>query len=372
MFHFLSKGCELSNKVFLAVFIIRSLLLRASCLSLLILLFASNVTAQSLQVARVISSYPNNGAVITSQRLKSLDSYAKQVPKQYESDVQHLLRYLLKPARGDFEKLRLIYSWLISHVVYSHSSHLSKSFFVQGDLRNLLEHGLACDGYGLIFQQLVAQAGIEVKTIEGFARDGLKRPEATRNHLWDAVKVGGHWWLVDPTWAAGSVSGDLFKTDPDDYYFMAPLDAFALSHYDFNDQFGVQRQLGLSWDDFVKLPDDAPNLLYAGFTVKQVLAYFSTNKATNAVRTFDQPRGRFDAHKSPMAYVIHRSGKVAFEVSSAYYDDIAIVQGSSWIHLSKVGADFLTQISPRTGELLIMGRPKNSSDYEALLQYMVR
>lgn len=326
-----------------------------------LLLCTSTVTAHS---------FPDTA--FDSQRLKSLDSYAKQVPKRYESDVQHLLRYLLRPARSEFEKVRLIYSWLISHVVYSHGSHLSQSFFAQGDLRELLQHGLACDGYGLIFQQLVAQAGIEVKTIEGFARDGLRRPEATKNHLWDAVKVDGHWWLVDPTWAAGSVKGQFFMPDPDDYYFMAPLDAFVLSHYDFNDEFGIQRQLGLSWGDFVKLPDDAPNLLYAGFTVEQVLTYFSTKKNANAVRTFDQPRGRFNAQNLPLDYVIRKSGRMAFEVSSTFYGDIAIVQGSSWIHMSKAGAEFSTQIAPRAGELLIMGRPKNGSDYEALLQYMVR
>lgn len=339
---------------------------------LFLLLNVPTAAAHALQAAGEPLSFSIHGTATDRNRLRSLDSYARRVPTQYESDVQHLLRYLLRPARDDLEKLRLIYSWLISHVVYSHSSHLSKSFFVQGDLKDLLEHGLACDGYGLIFQQLVAQAGIQVKTIEGFARDGLKPPQATKNHLWDAVKVDGHWWLVDPTWAAGSVSGEHFKTDPDDYYFMAPLDAFALSHYDFDDQFGIQRQLGLSWDDFIKLPDDAPNLLYAGFTVRQVLAYFSANNHTVAVRTFDQPRGRFNAHKLPMAYVIHTPGRVAFEVSSSYYDDIAIVQGSSWIHLSKAGSVFSIRLAPRTGELLIMGRPKDGSDYEALLQYTVR
>lgn len=306
------------------------------------------------------------------ERLKALDQYARDVPRSYESDTRHLLSYLLKPAHNDYEKVRLVYSWLISHVAYAHGAHLGDDFFSRGSLSGLTHQGLACDGYGLIFQRLAAEAGLEVKAIEGFARDGEKRPVAKPNHLWDAVKVNGSWWLVDPTWAAGSVNGSTFKSDPDDYFFLAPLDAFSLSHFDFKDEFGTQQRLGLSWRDFEALPADAPDLVYAGFSVRQILSYVDSHKHQNTVRTFNQPAGLFDAHLMPLGSTVKRSQKVHFSIDSDYYSDLVIVQGKQWTSMTRNGSKFEINPELRPGNLMIMGRPKHGSEYEALLEYHVQ
>src|SRR5262249_35212157 len=54
---------------------------------------------------------------------------------------------------------------------------------------------------------------------------------AKSNHAWNAVRIDGHWHLVDATWGAGSVGDKKFLKRYRDYYFLTPPEQLIFSHF---------------------------------------------------------------------------------------------------------------------------------------------
>ena len=85
----------------------------------------------------------------------------------------------------DFLQALLINDYLASHYKYD----TTYSYY---DMYNMLTHKTAvCQGYTLLYDELLTRCGIEV----GYAQsDAMK-------HIWNLVKIGEHYYHVDVTWS---------------------------------------------------------------------------------------------------------------------------------------------------------------------------
>jgi transglutaminase/protease-like cytokinesis protein 3 len=119
-------------------------------------------------------------------------------------------------------------------------------------------HGSVCAGYADLFCQMCDCAGVPVRKISGIAKgygyqvDG--RIESKPNHDWNAVRIGGTWYLVDATWDSGHIddSRSFRKEYRTDYLFLAP-EAFIYTHF----PLGESDQLlsrPISMDEFARMP----------------------------------------------------------------------------------------------------------------------
>ena len=50
------------------------------------------------------------------------------------------------------------------------------------------------------------------------------------DHVWNAVRISGEWYLLDATWGAGHTEGRNWVQKFDDFYFFTDPETFALSH----------------------------------------------------------------------------------------------------------------------------------------------
>ena len=109
---------------------------------------------------------------------------------------------------GDWETALWLHDWLIDHVVYD----TNYSYYGAQDA---IVRGLCvCDGYRKAYSLLLDAAGIESYGVTS----------RMINHAWNAVRLDGEWYHVDPTWDDGD------QGDPKRIYFCLPDALMAYDH----------------------------------------------------------------------------------------------------------------------------------------------
>lgn len=101
----------------------------------------------------------------------------------------------------DMEKVKTIHDWVCDNVSYS--TDTTSDSINHNDLSPFLTGVTVCDGYARAFNLLANEAGIETYYVR------------SNNHIWNIVKLGGHYFHVDTTWDdTGSCPADWFlKSD---------------------------------------------------------------------------------------------------------------------------------------------------------------
>ena len=116
------------------------------------------------------------------------------------SDIERAADSVLSAIPRDadeFEIEKAIFDWLWSNVRYDVSA--PDAYSVYGAL---VGRRCVCEGFSEAFQYLCTRAGIETTSITGHADNG----RTTDGHKWNAVRLSGKWYTVDPTWAVGAES----------------------------------------------------------------------------------------------------------------------------------------------------------------------
>ncbi|WP_299278618.1 hypothetical protein [uncultured Psychroserpens sp.] len=94
-----------------------------------------------------------------------------------------------------------------------------------------------CTGYAYLIKELCFLANLDCVIVDGYARtidSNIKKLESP-NHSWNAVNLGGKWYLSDATWSSGYIkSGNVFVRDYNEGYFLADPILYAKSHYPLN------------------------------------------------------------------------------------------------------------------------------------------
>ena len=115
----------------------------------------------------------------------------------------------------DFEKELYVHDALVRHNVYDSTYDAPMTHSAYGAL--VLKTSV-CDGYAKLFQFLLTRCGVPATTVSGYAGE---------SHSWNAVKLDGEWYMVDPTW------DDPYETKPDyvsHVYFNGSYERFSIDH----------------------------------------------------------------------------------------------------------------------------------------------
>jgi len=153
----------------------------------------------------------------------------------------------------DVERFRAIYHW-VTHNIEGNNYLLSinnrklrklrhsppqlkkwqQTFTIKVFAKLQEDKSTLCTGYAYLIQRMASYAGIECEIVNGFGlvNDKIFKAGDPPNHSWNAVKLGGKWYLCDATWATGytEVSSDTFEFDYDDRYFLMEPIQFAKTH----------------------------------------------------------------------------------------------------------------------------------------------
>lgn len=115
------------------------------------------------------------------------------------------------PQEGDYEKVKYLYEYLISHTDYELGCDDSQNI-----CSVLLNGRSVCQGYAKAFQLLCQRAQLPALLVTGKVNG--------QGHAWNLVRVDGQWYYVDPTWGDAS-----YRQEETGY----PQSAYPAVNYDY-------------------------------------------------------------------------------------------------------------------------------------------
>lgn len=188
---------------------------------------------------------------------KKIDAHVLSTPEGETESVAKLSAYLTNPWEGDRNKAYAIFRWLSFNVAYDVDGFFGRTAKSNTDAGSVLQHKVSvCAGYANLFEGLGKEAGLQVHTVEGYAKGyGFEPGQQIKstNHAWNAVQVNGEWFICEPTWGAGYLGNDLtFHRSPNVAMFLMDPEYAICSHYPTDEQWQLLDQ-PISKEEFEKL-----------------------------------------------------------------------------------------------------------------------
>ncbi len=151
------------------------------------------------------------------------------VPRELETDLVSVAKYLVEGERDPFQRIKVLHDYVADRVVYDAVAYRTHKIPPQPPEDVFQKRMGVCAGYANLFAAMGKAAGEDIVTISGEAikPSGEKQLES---HAWNAVSIEGKWYLVDVTWDAGYVSGDVFSRAYTTKYLFIPPQEFLRDH----------------------------------------------------------------------------------------------------------------------------------------------
>jgi hypothetical protein len=102
------------------------------------------------------------------------------------TQVQKILKDIIKPVMNDFQKEKAIHDYIVSHIAYDTTLANYSAYAA------LTKGKTVCQGFALLTYRMLDEAGITNRIVEGYA--------GGRSHAWNLVQIEGNWYQLDTTW----------------------------------------------------------------------------------------------------------------------------------------------------------------------------
>ncbi|MBI3410319.1 MAG: hypothetical protein HY040_18425 [Planctomycetes bacterium] len=304
-----------------------------------------------------------------------IDKRALAATPEAEASVDSLAAYLAKPAKNDLDKVRAIYRWITDRIAYDVDGFLAKNLgdnTVAGVLKN---RKCVCEGYARIFVALCKEAGVEAVQIRGHARGaGYSKDNADSilTHSWNAFKLSEKWYLVDPTWGAGTVQDKKFKKMFREYYFEVDSDQLLFTHFPIEDKWQLQSK-PLSRQEFEKRPRFSSEFFNLGFPVAQVKKALLADDFKEPVKIYSIQSKKTQVKEAPISRTLKEGKRYTFRIQSNDYQFMALINNGKFTFLERRNNQFEGYCVPTRGTLKIGGnyQASKAGQFEGIMEYVV-
>ncbi|MCA9708727.1 MAG: transglutaminase domain-containing protein [Myxococcales bacterium] len=133
-----------------------------------------------------------------------------ELPPEHETSIESVARYLVAREADPVQRVKALHDYVADRVAYDVPALRSGQFPPQDAESVFRRRTAVCAGSAALLAALGEAAGIEIVVVVGDARDSDGLFDGT-GHAWNAINLDGRWYLADPTWDAGHVSGDTFS-----------------------------------------------------------------------------------------------------------------------------------------------------------------
>jgi hypothetical protein len=156
-------------------------------------------------------------------------------PVNSSRSIDGIAKYIRTHFDSDNDKLRAAYSWVAQHITYDVGKmYVGITYKYENEVvEQVLKHRrTVCFGYVVTFKAIAESLGIKIVIVKGYTKQN-GRVDAIP-HAWCAVRHGKHWRLIDPTWSAGYLSGNVFQQRFNDKWFLVRPENIIRSHIPFD------------------------------------------------------------------------------------------------------------------------------------------
>lgn len=283
-------------------------------------------------------------------KFSKLDQYARQAPKQYESNIEVLAKYLVSGVSTDIEKARVLFTWVATHIKYDADAFSAGIYPSQSGESILLTRKAVCAGYSDLLKKLCTAVGLESEDVSGYCKGysyHISKKINDIDHAWTIIKIDNRWRLFDATWASGYVIKknnkliSVQKFNP--YWFDVNPREFIFTHLPEESKWQLIQDT-ISLEQFAALPRLDETFFNLGFDVEKCFSEALNSKETKFVHTYasDFP---FTAIDLPYRQSLKRNDTIKFVIQSDYADAMVLFDDSSFNMFKQDGSTFtLTHI----------------------------
>jgi hypothetical protein len=305
---------------------------------------------------------------------KTIDRHALKAPAEAEESLESLAKYLAAPCKTDRDKARAIFCWITDRVAYDAESYFAKKREDNSPEAVLKSRKAVCAGYANLFADLARRVGLEVATVSGFAKGVGYEPDkrlTETNHAWNAVRIDGEWQLIDATWGAGYLKDKEYVKRFTPHYFLVDPEKLIFSHLPADEKWQLRAPI-VEADEFWQQPKVDRGLWELGVAPDAVRKTLAVKQFREFVHVYTFPNQSTTLIKAPLEKQLRAGTKYTFEIKSDDFAEMGALQDKRPIAFAKKGNVFRGTVQPQTGQMRIVGRPKEEKNrYTGVLQYEV-
>lgn len=304
----------------------------------------------------------------------AIDQYALQVPPEAEESVASLAKYLTEPAENDREKVRAIFRWMTDRIAYDAEAFLARRFDDPSPAAVLKKRLCICGGYARLFEALCKDAGVEVACIRGYLKGYGYKPEDKDpgiSHMWNAVKCGGQWHLVDVTLSAGYLEAGKFVKHFNELHFFIRPDQLVFTHLPIEAKWQLLDR-PVSEAEFRKFAKVSQIVVQFPGATEELRRKLQDGSFRGFVKTYAYPELTRMFCQAPLAKHLSAGSKYIFRVESPDLIGMAVKNAHAWHPLTRKGNLFEGEVTAQKGVLQVVGQiPQKGKTYWWLLEYVV-
>ncbi|MCA9629342.1 MAG: hypothetical protein KC766_16825 [Myxococcales bacterium] len=161
---------------------------------------------------------------------RTLHPLVNSIPASEEQSVQAVGNYIRAHEPDPFMRVKALHDYVADRIAYDGPSYVAGEY-PPWDAPTVLRTRLAvCAGYAKLLEALGKVTGDKILYVTGDARVG-NSPPSGNGHAWNVAQIEGAWYLLDPTWDSGSLSGATFKKQYSTDYLFAPPQVMGITHF---------------------------------------------------------------------------------------------------------------------------------------------
>jgi transglutaminase/protease-like cytokinesis protein 3 len=175
------------------------------------------------------------------------------MPASAETSIESVAQYIASQEKDPMLRIKALHDYVADRIAYDAPNYFAGNYPPQ-DAETVFQRRVAvCAGYAKLLEALGQAIGEEIVYVVGDSRSSTSDLEGQR-HAWNAAKINGQWYLIDPTWNSGYIdrASGFTKSYKADYLFPPP-EVMGISHFP-EDQAWQLRSQPISRGEFLRQP----------------------------------------------------------------------------------------------------------------------
>ncbi|MEM6835496.1 MAG: transglutaminase domain-containing protein [Cyanobacteria bacterium P01_C01_bin.120] len=175
------------------------------------------------------------------------------MPANAETSIESVAQYIASQEKDPMLRIKALHDYVADRIAYDAPNYFARNYPPQ-DAETVFQRRVAvCAGYAKLLEALGQAIGEEIVYVTGDSRSSTSDLEG-QSHAWNAAKIEGQWYLIDPTWDSGYVdrASGFTKSYKADYLFPPP-EVMGISHFP-EEQAWQLRSQPISRGEFLRQP----------------------------------------------------------------------------------------------------------------------
>lgn len=186
------------------------------------------------------------------------------MPREVEVSVESVGKYIAEHETDPMLRVKALHDWVADRIAYDVPAYFAGAVpHHDGDPDHVFRSRVGvCAGYARLLADLGKATGDEILYVTGDVRSRTS-PMEGEHHAWNAAKIDGAWYLIDPTWNAGHPKDGAFEKAYKTEYLFTPPSQFILSHFPDDEKWQLLER-PVSRAEFFRRPVVTPTFIAHG------------------------------------------------------------------------------------------------------------